>query len=141
MINQNKNSRQNLVFPEDTCSIIFDILEKYGLREDNKEIMEKWKREEEGNSEIVAKIFRDTIKKGLSSQKFSDLIKEKLNISSEKSRKISDELQKDVLSLIKVEKETGNSKVIKKTISQELGHRKTKNKKIDKKDTYRELIE
>ena len=140
MANQNKNSKQNLVFPEDTCSTIFDILKKYGLREDDKEIMEKWKRGEEGNSEIVARIFKNTIKKELSPQKFSDLIKEKLNISSEKSRKISDELQKDVLSLIKIKRETKNSKIIKKTISQKLEDKKTKNKKIDKKDIYRESV-
>lgn len=96
MPNSNQKSKPFLIFPEDSASIIKNILKKHGLQESSKELLEKWKRAKKGFGGILADLIVKTSKENLSSSELANLVKKELNISSQKAQSIARALDKEI---------------------------------------------
>lgn len=129
---------KNLIFPDEASTIISSILEKYGLKETNEELFEKWKKEEKGNGEILVDLIFEKLEKEFSLADFIVLIGKKFNVSLEIAEKIATDVEKNILNFVKQEPET----IVPETISpKERPEKPTQEpEKPKRQDAYREAI-
>lgn len=129
---------KNLIFPDEASTIISSILERYGLKETNEELFEKWKKEEKGNGEILVDLIFEKLEKEFSLADFIVLIGKKFNVSLEIAEKIATDVEKNILNFVKQEPET----IVPETISpKERPEKPTQEpEKPKRQDAYREAI-
>lgn len=97
MPKSNQNSKPFLIFPENSASIIANILKKYGLKESNKEILEKWKGGQKSSGAILTDLLIKMTKSNLSTPNLIDLIKKELNIPPQKAKAIMEDLTREII--------------------------------------------
>ncbi len=139
---------KKIVFPEDSGSIIRKILEHHEIRETSREIWEKIKKGEKTKRGEIAKITKRFAEKKISEKEFIFCIQKILDISLDRAKKINQEIQKKVLSLIQKipyqdkKKERIIISVSKEQLQKEnTASLESKQDKIKKTDIYREIIE
>ena len=149
--NQNKKT----VFLGDTAPIVSEILKKYGLEEEDEDIFEKI---EQGKPCLLGGIILDIVielaQGKILKKELVVSIQKYLNIPKEKAKKMAEDIEKKLLTLVeKVPKEkaevpTKKSPVAEKSLKTEetpiVEEPKTFSKKEEppqQEDTYRESIE
>jgi len=132
MSNSNQKSKPFLIFPENSASIIRNILKKHGLQESNKELLEKWKKGKRGFGAILADLIIKYPKANLSLAKLVDLTQKELNTSRQKSQKIIEDLNKEILfpATQIIKKSPSGKKII--SIGEQLFSIEKKPKKLNK---------
>lgn len=165
MEKENIKIEEELVFPEESSSIIDGLLEKYGLiknrEEETREMMkslkdptkkpeEKIKILESFPSAKLAQVVADYGCKKISLEKIPLRIEKELNIETERAKKITEELKTTLFDLIKTVKLIEPIKEKKSSTPDAVRPRRKTNSPIDipkkaggisRKDTYREPIE
>jgi hypothetical protein len=130
-----------IIYPEESTTIISNLMEKYGLKETVKDIEEKMDRGEITNGEKIARIVAEAAENDLSIEDISALLEKRLAITKEICKKLAEDLKKEILIFIKKTpiKETEVEKEEKLRIKTETS---SKTPPISqKKDIYREPIE
>lgn len=94
-----QNSQTSLTFPENSASIIGNILKKYNVIESNEELLEKWEKDKKSHGEILVDLLIKKLKTNLSSSEFINLIQKELNITTQKAKKIAEDLDKEIITL------------------------------------------
>lgn len=92
-----QNLKPLLIFPENSASIVANILKKYGLKETNEELLEKWKKKQKSSGTILCDLLIKTIKINISIPESIDLIKKELNISPQKAKEIMEDLNREII--------------------------------------------
>ncbi|MDP2864571.1 MAG: hypothetical protein Q8N73_02890 [bacterium] len=151
MKNFRLKSTSNIVFPEETSSIIESLAIKYGL-ETLKELFEKFipktlqekeefrERFENLSGTQIAKTIKEIVQGKIRDEDtFIAVLQERLNIPGKTAKELAKDLEEKILSLVQItlkeEKEVSPYKGAKETISPE------KPAPPKRKDTYREPIE
>lgn len=133
MIKSNQSSKPLLIFPENSASIITNILKKYGLEESNKELFEKWEKNQKDRGEILVDLLMKILETDFSVSELAALAQKELNIPSRKAQKIIGDLTKEVL--------TPAIQISEKTLSEgKLKEIPPEAPKTKAKDLYRETI-
>lgn len=97
MAELNLNKKTRIVFPAGSGSVISKILEKYGLKETEEEIIEKIIKREYTFAAKVAGIVRKKVEAEISAESFPLELQKELNISLKDAKNIAADLQKSVL--------------------------------------------
>jgi len=126
------NSKENLVFPDDTDLIISEILKKYGLEETDEELIDKFEKEEKSRGEILALLIFKTAEEEISFQGLISSLKIELKISSKTAEEIAKDLKKEILDLV-IERPA--------ELQEELPEKIAPEKTANGKDVYRESLE
>jgi hypothetical protein len=93
----NFTSKTRLIFPEESSTVILDILEKYGLKDTEEEFYEKWEKGEKTREEMVVNAVITAAKANLSEPELSILLEEELKIPFEIAEKMARELNLKIL--------------------------------------------
>lgn len=157
-LNQNKEIEE-IIFPEETSSIIGEFVSKYGLEKTEKEMLkrmievktfkEKEKIFESLPGRQIAKIIKEVAQDKISSKDLVLILEQRLNVSRGMAEKLAEDIEKRILVFIKkipLKKEEVLRRE-KLTLSKKPIIEKTKIKpeisfeKPSKKDVYREPVE
>ena len=130
MTNNNVSKKQKVIFPENTVTIIKELLKKYGFRETIEEVSEKIEKGEKPIGTILAETIREATEKEAGVEELSSLLQTRLNLSSREAQKLARDIKIEIIGLIKAQ-ERERSAI-----------REVKEKKPPaQKDIYREPIE
>lgn len=148
MINENKE----IILPEETPEIIFNLLKKYKLEKNQKEVEEKIAKAEtieeirkmaliQPSIQIIVTV-KEVIRGEIPAEKLGLLLQERLKITEEDAEKLSEDLKKDIINLTEVQPSKTFEKNLtfkKKLIKENLTPQK---KQVASKETntYREPI-
>lgn len=97
MAESNQKLQPTLIFPENSASIIENILKKYGLEESDEELLEKWGRNEKSQGEILVDLVMSVLKTNLPISELINLTQKGLNIPKQKAEKIIEDLTKEII--------------------------------------------
>jgi len=82
---------KEIIFPENSSDVILKILERYGLKETNQEMIKKLSKKEKTIRGTVAELIKKIAQEEIPSKDFSPTLSERLGVS----KKIADDLAKD----------------------------------------------
>ncbi|MCK4355232.1 hypothetical protein KAW43_02735 [Candidatus Parcubacteria bacterium] len=134
------NTNIKIIFPENTVLIIAKIMKKYGVAEKRETIFEKLEKQETTNAKKIAKIIKKAAEEKAPIKTISSNIQKHLKIPTKQAKKMAQEIQKNILNLVKetlVKGEEINEKPI-KTIPNKFSIKKSKEEQNP--DAYRETI-
>jgi len=103
-MNQNPKENQRLIYPEDTSEIISELMEKYGLKETEEEVLQALKEGKTTKGGTIAEIIMEVAKNKIPRENITSVLQKRLAISKEIAKKIAKELEKKILNLIIIEK-------------------------------------
>lgn len=139
----NRDSIENfeIIYPEESTTIISSLMEKYGLKETVEDIEEKMDRDEITNGEKMARIVAEAAENDLSEENIASLLEKNLGIQKEICGKLAEDLKKEILIFVKKipikETEVEKEEKLKTETEISSGIPPTSQKK----DIYREPIE
>lgn len=139
----NRDSIENfeIIYPEESTTIISSLMEKYGLKETVEDIEEKMDRGEITNGEKMARIVAEAAENDLSEENIASLLEKNLGIQKEICGKLAEDLKKEILIFVKKipikETEVEKEEKLKTETEISSGIPPTSQKK----DIYREPIE
>lgn len=134
------NTNIKIIFPENTVLIIAKIMKKYGVAEKRETIFEKLEKQETTNAKKIAKIIKKAAEEKAPIKTISSNIQKHLKIPTKQAKKMAQEIQKNILNLVKetlVKGEEINEKPI-KTIPNKFSIKKSIEEQNP--DAYRETI-
>jgi len=149
--NLKKNTR--IVFPGNTRSIILEIMESNGIKENEEDALKKILQGETTKKGKMAEVIKKTASKEISIKDLPSTLAKNFDLSAEKAKKIAKELEEKVLILSKeiteeeeIEQKTPTEKDEKLSdLENKINNTPTvssgETKRSDKKDTYREPVE
>jgi len=130
-----------IIYPEESTTIISSLMEKYGFKETVEDIEEKMDRGEITNGEKMARIVAEAAENDLSEENIASLLEKNLGIQKEICKKLAEDLKKEVLIFVKKipikETEVEKEEKLKTETEISSGIPPTSQKK----DIYREPIE
>lgn len=129
-MNQNSKKTQKLIFPEHIADIISELMEKYEISEDTREIFAKLKKGEKTQGREIANLLRELNQGKITEGNLPSELQKRLKISKEKAVNLAKNIQDKILSLIEEVLPEPISPVEEKEIKEE-----------SKEDIYREPIE
>lgn len=121
-----------IIFPEDSPTIISDILKKHSLWEKDQDFVIKIEKKESTNGEILAKLTKEVYEEKLSFSELVSQIKSEFQVTQKTAESIGKDLRKRILLETSQEQEPSTEEVVEQVVIPK--------KKSSGKDTYRELI-
>jgi hypothetical protein len=96
-MNSNSNKKWEIIYPENSSNVIAKLMEKYGLKETPKDILEKIDRGEITIGEKIAGIVAETVENELLLEDVVSKLEQNLNIPRETAEKLAEDLKKEIL--------------------------------------------
>jgi len=105
MINQNQQ-KIRIILTEGANTALLDILKKYGLEENEDEVIEKLSEEKTSYEIIIDKLAKEFAKKEISEKDFFFSLQKNLNVSEEVAKKIAEDIKNIFIPLLEKIPET-----------------------------------
>ncbi len=126
----NYEEDERRIFPPQTSSIIIRLAEKYKIKETTAEMIEKIGKGDTPNVTKIAETVAAVVEDKISFTEVASVLQDKLNLTSEAAEALANDLEKQILVLVK------------KPSSQKSSQEKIEIKKPPAPDdSYRELVE
>lgn len=145
-----RNSTQDLTFPEESSLVVEVILKEYGLSEEQKEGIKKFLTSQNPTERKrlfeslpgtkLSKLIKEYAEGKISLEGLPDLLAEQLNVPEVKAKEIAEFLKENLLTFIKPRRKQKSEGILPKT-KVPPQEQKASPQKLKKRDIYREPIE
>jgi len=146
----NSKQAQKIIFPDKITVIISKILERHGLKETGKDIIQKLKKQKTPIGEKISKVIAQRAMEEISTKETPSIISKSLGVSDEIAKNLANDIEKEIMIFVKKipakeeipeEKEVGGKPKIEGEVVRSKESTKEPELKPKEEDKYREPIE
>lgn len=89
-----------IIYPEDSSAIISKLTEKYNLKETPDDALEKMKRNEITNGEMLAGIVKEVAEKKVRLEDLPSFLRKYLKITEKNAKELTEDIKREILARI-----------------------------------------